>query len=161
MLQTLWIVIRFLCVFGCDSECMPRFVEPQSVGGVWGRPLGVHFCGFGFSLKSFRIRFGYFLEPLGSQIGPKISLEASCGTHGSPRWLPWSPKLPFWSILVPFGGHLGSILEGCWGSRHDFGGYWAHIGGSSGAYLFFFVAWRRVGDAFEHRRVFVGSCLAT
>ena len=66
-----------------------------------------------------------------SQVEPKIKLEACYGTHRSHRWLPWGTKLPFRWICVPVWGHLGSILEGCWGSGHDFGGYWAHMGGSS------------------------------
>ena len=54
--------------------------------------------------------FLMILGSFGEPVGPKIGLGASCGTHGLPKWLPESPRVPFWTILGSYWDHFGVIL---------------------------------------------------
>ena len=59
-------------------------------------------------LQRFGDPFLMILGSFGEPVGAKISLGASCGTHGSPKWLPESPRVPFWSMWGSFWVHFGA-----------------------------------------------------
>ena len=74
-------------VFGAVLTFMKKHLEPKSVLGHVGGQFG---C--------------YVWDPFctGSQIGTKTSLEASCGTHGSPNGFLESSRVPCWQALDAF-----------------------------------------------------------
>ena len=70
------------------------------------------------------------LGSFGEPVGAKIDLGTSFGTHCSPKWLPESPRVPFWSIWWSF----WVIWGPCWVILVDLGTMLGHFGGILGSW---------------------------